>query len=127
VSCFDADRAAIWLRRRYLGYLPVHGEDVAGVCRAKPFEAASQADESTRQRNTTVHQETHGDGRRVPAAGDEPFEERCFCGSNCAAKALICASSSVCEPVTNCRPTGKIIEVEGVPHAAFPENGLNVP
>jgi hypothetical protein len=77
--CFDSDRAAIWLRRRYLSYLPVHGEDVAGACRAGPFEAASEADQSTRQRNTTVHQETHGDGRRVPAAGDEPLEERRFC------------------------------------------------
>ena len=77
--CFDADRAAIRLRRRYLGYLPVHGEDVAGARWAGPFKAASEADQSTRRRNTTIHQETHGDSRRVPAAGDEPFEERRFC------------------------------------------------
>ena len=128
VSAFISMVPAIGLRRRHLGYLPVYGEDVTGACRAGPFESTSEADQSTRQRNTAVHQKTHGDGRRVPAASDESLEESRFGKLSIKMEGLgielrgegfdLCLVECV-RAGHELLADGEIIEIENVLHAPF--------
>lgn len=62
--------------RRQLQHLAGHLQDVAGPGRLRPSDLTAGTDDTTGNGRTACHQEAHGDGGRVPAAGGKPTEQR---------------------------------------------------
>src|SRR5882724_1493114 len=67
-------------RRRYFQDLALHPEDVARARRPGPADLSAGADDAARDRRAALHQESHGDRRRVPAARRQAGEQRALRG-----------------------------------------------